>query len=138
MTSEDCIFCKIIKGEIPATKIYEDMETLAFLDIAPINIGHVLVIPKIHYQDIHETPDELAGHLMKVSKIIAAAVKKAEKADGINITMNNEAAAGQVIFHSHIHIIPRFKDDGFGVWYGKRSYNEGEKEEVAQKITGAL
>ncbi len=138
MTQDDCIFCKIIKGEIPATKIYEDANTLAFLDIAPVNIGHALIIPKEHYKDIHETPDEIAGHLMKVSKNLASAIKRAVEADGINIAMNNDASAGQVIFHTHIHVIPRFKDDGFGTWQSKRPYSEGEKERVAKEIIAEL
>lgn len=133
-----CIFCKIVKGEIPSNKVYEDKDTLAFLDIAPVNIGHVLVIPKKHFANIYETPEETLVQMIKVSKKIAHAVKSETKADGVNITMNNEPAAGQVVFHTHIHIIPRLKADGFGLWHGKRTYSEGEANEVAKKIIGAL
>lgn len=134
MEQNDCIFCKIIKGELPSTKIYEDETTLAFLDIHPVNIGHILVIPKEHFPNIYETPDEILSDMMIASKKIAIALKEAMKADGVNVTMNNNHAAGQLIFHSHLHIIPRFSNDGFELWHGKRPYQEGEKEMVAEKI----
>ncbi|MDE2399431.1 MAG: HIT family protein [Patescibacteria group bacterium] len=135
---EDCIFCKIVKGEIPCSKIYENADVLAFLDIAPVNIGHALIIPKQHFVNIYETPENILVEMMKAAKIISKAIKSETNADGINVTMNNDPAAGQVIFHSHIHVIPRLKEDGFGVWHGRRPYNEGEKEEVAKKIIAAL
>ena len=133
---DDCIFCKIVKGKIPSTKVYEDENTLAFLDIKPINIGHTLVIPKKHFKNIYETPDDVLSELIRVSKKLSIALKKSLSADGINVTMNNDPASGQIIFHTHIHVIPRMKNDGFGVWHGKRDYGEGEKEEVAGKIKG--
>lgn len=135
---ENCIFCKIINKEIPCSKIYEDEKVFAFLDIAPVNIGHTLIIPKKHFVNIYETPEELLANMIKISKIIAKAIKSELKTDGINVTMNNEPAAGQAVFHSHIHIIPRFTNDGFGLWQGKRPYNEGEKEQIAQRISGAI
>ena len=135
---ENCIFCKIVKGEIPANKVYEDDTTLAFLDIEPVNLGHSLVIPKKHYVNIYETPEETIAAMMKVVKLLSGAIKKGLKADGINVAMNNDPAAGQIVLHSHIHIIPRIKNDGFGPWRGARKYNEGEKEEIAQKISSAL
>ena len=134
---DTCVFCKIIKGELPATKLYEDDTALAFLDISPVNIGHTLVIPKEHFENILETPEDTIAHMMKVVKKISHGME-ALKPDGININMNNKSAAGQVVFHSHIHVIPRFIGDGFGLWHGKRPYNDGEKEEVAEKITNAL
>ena len=137
MNEKNCVFCKIVAGEIPAIKVYEDGEILAFLDIAPVNIGHSLVIPKKHFPNVYETPEEILGDMMKVAKSIAHSIKLNLKADGVNITMNNDSAAGQIIFHSHIHIIPRTKEDGFGMWKGRRGYNEGEKEEVAKKIASA-
>ncbi|MBI3305818.1 HIT family protein [Candidatus Nomurabacteria bacterium] len=134
----DCIFCKIVKREIPAHKLHEDTETLAFLDINPVNIGHALVIPKKHFPNIYEIPEETLLHVIKTVKKISHAVKKGLKADGINVTMNNDPAAGQIVFHAHIHIIPRHINDGFSHWRGKRGYQEGEKEAVVQKITQAL
>ena len=135
---ENCIFCKIVKGEIPCNKVYENDDVLAFLDITPVNIGHSLVIPKKHFKNIYETPEEIMIEMMKVVKKISHAIKKGMNADGINLAMNNEGAAGQAVFHSHIHLIPRIANDGFGLWHGKRPYQEGEKEAVVKKITQAL
>lgn len=129
-----CLFCKIIAGEIPCTKIYEDDTVLAFLDINPVNIGHTLVIPKAHHINLYETPNDDLAHMMPVIKKLSIAIKSALNADGINIEMNNDTTAGQLIFHTHIHIIPRFQGDGFTHWHGTRGYNEGEMEEVGEKI----
>lgn len=133
----NCIFCKIVKGEIPSSKVYEDETSLAFLDIAPVNIGHTLVIPKEHFENILETPEDIMAHTMKIVKKVSHGLEVL-KPDGININMNNKSAAGQIVFHSHIHIIPRYNGDGFGMWHGKRPYKEGEKDEVAKKISQAL
>lgn len=135
---ENCLFCKIVAGEIPSTKVYEDDTVFAFLDIRPVNIGHVLIVPKVHSSNLYETADETAAHMMIVAKKLAIAVKKALNADGINIEMNNDSAAGQIIFHTHLHIIPRFEGDGFMHWHGARGYNEGEADEVALKIQSSL
>mgnify|MGYP001607283779 CR=1 FL=1 len=134
---ENCIFCKIVKEEIPATKLYEDSEALAFLDINPINIGHTLVIPKKHFKNILETPEDIMAHMMKIVKKVSHGLE-ALKPDGINIKMNNKEAAGQDVFHSHIHIMPRYKGDGFEPWHSKTKYKEGQKEEIAKKIISAL
>lgn len=131
---ETCLFCKMVAGEIPVQKVYEDEHVLGFLDIHPVNIGHTLVIPKIHSANLYDTPDETLSHLFPVIKKLAIAIKKGVGADGINIEMNNDAPAGQIIFHAHIHIIPRFSGDGFTHWHGPRDYNDGEASEVAQKI----
>ena len=133
----DDIFLKIIAGEIPAHKVYEDEYTYAFLDATPNNPGHTLVIPKERYKDIYEIPEEVLSHVMNTVKKVAIAVKKATNADGINIGMNNEPAAGQLVFHAHIHVIPRFKDDGLKHW-GKKEYKEGEAEKVAESIRAEL
>jgi histidine triad (HIT) family protein len=134
---ENCIFCKIVKGEIPAHKVYEDDETLAFLDIKPVNPGHTLVIPKDHFENIYSTPDETWARMMLAAKKVALAIKNSIDPDGINIGMNNEEAAGQVIFHSHIHIMPRSKTDGLKLW-PQGEYSEGEAVEVAEKIKEEL
>ncbi len=138
MNHENCIFCKVVKGELPSSKVYENDEIMAFLDINPVNLGHTLVIPKKHFENIYETPEDTLAHMITASKNIAKAIKKHRNADGVNVIMNNDASAGQVIFHSHIHVIPRFKDDGFGVWTGKDKYKEGEKDQMAQDISQAL
>lgn len=130
---ENCIFCKIIKREIPCHKVYENDEVLAFLDIRPTNTGHTLVIPKDHFENIYTTPDETIARMMLVAKKLSIAIKQGLECDGINISMNNEEAAGQIIFHSHIHIIPRKKTDGFK-HFPQKEYKEGEAEEVAKKI----
>lgn len=134
----DCLFCKIITGEIPSQKVYEDDTTLAFLDIHPVNIGHTLVIPKAHHINLYETPDEILAQMMAVVRKLSVAIKSAVGADGINIEMNNDPVAGQIIFHSHIHIVPRFSGDGFKHWHGARGYNENEDMEIAQKISARL
>lgn len=131
---ESCLFCKIIAGEIPCTKVYEDDTVLAFLDIHPVNIGHTLVIPKAHHTNLYETPDETLAHMMSVVKKISTAIKSALSAEGINIEMNNDPVAGQLIFHTHFHIIPRFSGDGFKHWHGARDYRDGEMTEIEEKI----
>lgn len=134
----DCLFCKIIKGEIPSTKVYEDDTCYAFLDINPVNIGHTLLVPKAHSENLYDTPDETLSKLAPVLKKLSIAVKQGVGADGINIEMNNDPVAGQLIFHTHIHIVPRFEGDGFVHWKGARGYNDGEMKEVAEKISKAL
>lgn len=130
----DCLFCKIVAGGIPCTKVYEDDTVFAFLDIHPVNIGHTLVIPKAHHSNLYDTPDETLARMITIVKKLSIAIKSAMNADGINIEMNNDPIAGQIIFHSHMHIVPRFEGDGFRHWHGARDYHEGEDTEVAQKI----
>ena len=108
--SESCIFCKIVQKEAPASIVYEDEKVVAFLSIRPINVGHTLIVPKEHYENIHDIPEEEVSYLYKIVKKLAPAVKKAVEAEGIRIVQNNGEAAGQVIFHLHVHIIPMNKD----------------------------
>ncbi|MFH1956128.1 MAG: HIT family protein [Patescibacteria group bacterium] len=129
----DCIFCKIVNGEIPAEKIYEDENVLAFLDITPVNPGHVLLIPKEHYENLYDLPDETLKQLAPIIKKLAIAVKKGVNAEGINIGMNNERSAGQLVPHAHFHIMPRFSNDGHQHWHGQ-PYNEGEAKITSEKI----
>lgn len=135
---ESCLFCKIINKEIPSSVVYEDDTVIAFLDINPVNIGHTLVVPKSHHEDLHALPDDLLAKVALEVKKIAAAVKAGVAADGINIEMNNGTAAGQIIPHAHIHIVPRYEGDGFTHWKGKRGYNEGEMTEVSEKIKSSI
>lgn len=131
----DCIFCKIVEKEIPATIVYEDEHTLAFMDIAPIVKGHVLVIPKTHYDPITETPDEVIARLHTVAKRVAQAQIDGVGADGVNIMQNNGAAAGQEVPHIHIHVIPRFNDDGHHWnWNAKKYGDFDEMNELAEKM----
>ena|SRR3989344_1525911 len=129
----DCIFCKIIRGELPSSKIYEDEDVLAFLDIKPVNPGHTLVVPKKHFESIYDTPDDLVAKMSVVAKKIAGAVQKNLGAEGVNIGMNNGRAAGQIVFHAHIHVMPRYAKDSFKLWTG-RDYGKGEREIVTEKI----
>lgn len=121
----NCIFCKIIRGEIPSQKIYENEHVFAFLDIHPINRGHTLVIPKAHHENIYTIPEDVYAHLMESVRMLAPKVKQAVGAHGVNIGINNEKAAGQLVFHMHVHIIPRFEGDGHEHWHGN-PYQEGE------------
>jgi histidine triad (HIT) family protein len=134
----DCLFCKIIAGEIPSSKAYEDAHTYAFLDINPTNVGHTLVVPKEHYDNIFDISDEALAHVMSTVKKLSPAIQKAVGADAVNIMQNNGQAAGQIVFHSHTHIVPRFAEDGFRHWPCKRKYNEGEMNEVVGKIQKEL
>ncbi|MDO8572860.1 MAG: HIT family protein [bacterium] len=133
----DCLFCKIINGDIPSAKVYEDQHSYAFLDIKPINAGHTLLVPKKHFANLYEMPDDVLANLTPTIKKLAIAIKKSVGADGINIGMNNDSAAGQLVFHAHIHIMPRFKNDGHEHWHGK-PYQDGEIDNVAQKIKANL
>jgi len=137
MNDKTCLFCKIILGEIPSTKIYENEIVYAFLDIKPINPGHTLVIPKEHFKNLYDLPDKTAAEIFIVVRDIGKAVKKAFSADGINLEMNNEEDAGQIIHHAHIHIIPRYKGDGLRHWPG-RDLEKTEAETIAQKIRNFL
>lgn len=130
----DCLFCKIAKGELPAVKVYEDEKYVAFLDIHPINLCHTLVIPKNHFINIMDTPTEILGGLIEVIKKISPAILKAAMADSFNLGVNNGQEAGQIIWHTHFHIIPRLADDGLKNWPNRQGYEPGEMEKVGEKI----
>lgn len=120
---------------MPADIVFENEHTIAIIDIRPTNPGHVLVIPKAAYENVYEIPEDLWVEIMKVVKKLAPVVKRAVGADGINIIMNNDSAAGQIVFHAHVHIVPRFENDGFKQWHGK-PYKDEEGKEIAEKIRG--
>ncbi len=127
----DCLFCKIVAGEIPSYKVYEDERFLAFLDINPVNRGHTLIVPKKHSKSLLEMEDNLASEMVILIKTLAKHIKEKLNADGINIMSNIEAPAGQIIFHTHIHIIPRFKNDGFKHWHGTE-YKKNEAQKIQE------
>ncbi|MGE5392325.1 MAG: HIT family protein [Candidatus Saccharibacteria bacterium] len=129
----DCIFCKIANKEIPAEIVYEDDDVTAFLDINPTAKGHTLVIPKQHSKDLPETGDRTLGLILPAVKKIAAAVMKATGAAGFNLGCNTGEAAGQVVFHLHLHIIPRYRDDGLVPW-GHHAMEKKTREEIAAEI----
>jgi len=133
----NCIFCKIVDGEIPSSKIYEDGEVLAFLDIHPVNPGHVLVIPKAHYENFISSPDEISGKLLAVAKKIGLAVMVATQSSGFNLSTANGAAAGQEVMHLHFHIIPR-KDRAEHQPWNQGVYAPSEAQKVAAAIKEQL
>jgi histidine triad (HIT) family protein len=129
----DCIFCKIVAGKLPASRVYEDDATLAFLDINPVNPGHTLVIPKRHSKNIFEVSKEDWVAVAETVRIIAAAVESGLGADGINLEMNNRELAGQLVDHTHVHVIPRHKGDGLK-HFPHSKYQEGESERTLARI----
>lgn len=133
---ENCIFCKIVKKEIPASIVYEDDNVMAFLDIHPYNPGHTLVIPKVHSKNLIETPDNDLSILMLVSKNIAKAIENGLGAHGIQVRINTHEAGGQDVFHIHFHIVPKFLDDEKR--FHRTSYSDGEKDVVLEKIKKSL
>jgi len=128
-----CIFCKIVRGEMPSFKIYEDEHTMAFLDIFPATKGHTLVIPKEHTGNIFEISSKQWTLVQETVRKLASPVEKAMKADGLNLAMNNREHAGQVVDHAHVHLIPRYKGDGLKLWPHTK-YAEGEAAQVAEQI----
>ena len=131
----DCIFCKIANKEIPATVVYEDAEVLVFMDIGPIIKGHALVISKEHYDPVTKTPDAVLAKLHLTAKRVAQAQMNGLGADGVNIIQNNGAAAGQEVSHIHVHVIPRFNDDGHHWnWNAKKYESFDEMTELAEKM----
>lgn len=137
MTEPDTIFSKILCREIPAEIVYENDDVLAFLDISPNNPGHTLVIPKVPTRNLLTIDARSWGALMEAIRVLAPKIQAAVGADGVNIMMNNEPAAGQIVFHAHVHIIPRFTDDGYRHWPG-HEYREGEMAKVGEKIRKTL
>ena len=128
-----CLFCKILNKEISADFVYEDEKVAAFLDINPVKPGHVLVLPKIHVEQLHDLDDEYILPVMQVIKKTMKALLAQENVDGINIGQNNYTAAGQVVPHVHFHVIPRKTGDGHRHWPGT-AYGQGEAAEIAEKI----
>ena len=133
----DCIFCKIIKKEIPADFVYENDKIVAFLDIHPNNPGHTLVVPKEHHADLLVTPDDILSDILSRTKKIAPAIMNAVGAQGFNSIFNTKPAAGQMVFHTHMHIIPRFTNDGLKHWPDKH-LSADELKKVKEKILGEL
>lgn len=129
----DCVFCKIIKGELPCVKVYEDDGVLAFLDIQPVNHGHTLVVPKEHFENLLETTEEVLAELIKAVKKIAPAVMAGVGASAFNLGVNTGSEAGQVVRHTHFHIMPRHQGDGYKLW-GSKAYGPGEMEETGERI----
>ncbi len=134
----DCIFCKIAKGEIPSTTVYEDNDFRVIQDINPANLGHCLILPKTHAANIYELSEELTGKAFMLAKKIAAAVQKATDCDGVNILQNNGETAGQTVFHFHIHVIPRLKGDDVKLGFGSFKTDSESIAAMGERIKNNL
>ena len=134
MSTSDCVFCKMVAGQIPFTKIFEDDVILSFLDIGPISDGHTLVVPKQHFEKLHDCPAELLGRICSHLGKIAKAVSKAMNSDGYNLLCNNGRAAGQLVRHLHFHVIPRNAGDRVFNRWPSYKYEEGKIEAIAKEI----
>lgn len=136
-TMQDCLFCKFVRKELPAEIVYEDDAVMVFVDIKPNNPGHVLVMPKEHADDFASAPEASIQAIALMAQRMGQTIMKAFGAPGFNIGVNNGRAAGQVIHHLHMHVIPRFEGDGLEHWHGK-PYKDGEIEQVGQKLRELL
>lgn len=139
---DDCVFCRIVKGVEPASMVYSDEKIMAFMDIQPVNPGHVLVIPKIHAAQLSELDPELGAYMFKVAMRVAGALRQSSvKCEGVNLLLADGEAASQDIFHVHLHVIPRFRGDGFGMKFGSNygvKPNRKELDEVAERIRASM
>jgi histidine triad (HIT) family protein len=133
-SEESCIFCKIVKHEIPSSIVYETDTILVFLDIRPLTVGHTLVIPKEHYVDLFDIPNPLLCEVYNAAKLVAAAVKEATVADGISIIQQNGKAAGQDIFHLHVHIVPRHEGEKLPSFSELKMVEREKLDDMAKKI----
>lgn len=137
MSRPDCIFCRIVAGRLSSVPIVRTARVYAFLDIAPVHHGHTLVVPEEHYETLLDLPDDLWLEMGQVCRQVAQALQVAFQAPGFNLGMNNFAAAGQVVPHAHIHVIPRFHDDDLH-FFPQGEYGPGEMREVGQRLRQAL
>ena len=135
---ESCIFCKIVRKQAPASIIYEDETILAFLDIRPLTMGHTLVIPKAHYADILDIPEETLTQVHLVTKKVTLPIREATQADGISIIQQNGKAAGQDIFHLHVHVVPRFEGQKLPRFGELREVERSKLNEMAKRIKERL
>lgn len=135
MRNETCIFCKIAAGEIPSATIYEDADFRVILDIEPASKGHALILPKEHYANLYELPEELAAKAMVVAKKVITKMTEIVGCDGYNILQNNGEAAGQTVFHYHVHLIPRYKEDDVTITWNHGSISDEWKAEVVSKMS---
>ena len=134
MKDDTCIFCKIANGEIPAKTIYEDDEFRAILDLGPATKGHALILPKNHYANLFELPEEDAKKVIVIAKNLAAKMKKNLKCDGFNLMQNNGESAGQTVFHFHMHLIPRYVNDGQVIGWIPGQVESEELESIKETI----
>lgn len=134
MKNENCIFCKLANGEIPTATLYEDEDFRVILDASPAAKGHALIIPKEHYANLYELDDELAAKVLVLAKKMITKLTDVLGCDGYNIVQNNGEAAGQTVYHFHLHMIPRYKDDGVGIGWKMGELVDEDKEELLAKM----
>lgn len=134
----DCIFCKLAGGEIPTATLYEDDDFRVILDQGPATKGHALILPKQHYADIYEIPEETAARAMVLAKRMAGVMTEAFQCDGFNLVQNNGEAAGQTVFHFHLHLIPRYQGDNAGISWKPGTLDETTKEELIRAVREKL
>ena len=136
MNDVNCIFCKIVNGEIPSATIYEDEHFRVILDLMPASKGHALIIPKSHFRNLFDLEEHLAAQILVLAKNIMSRMKAALGCEGFNLVQNNEAVAGQTVFHFHMHLIPRYEGDNAGVRWNSRKLEDKDKEEILDKLSG--
>ena len=134
MKDENCIFCKIANGGIPSATLYEDEDFRVILDLGPATRGHALILPKEHYANVIALPEEVTAKAFILAKKMAAKMMEVLHCDGVNVVQNNGEAAGQTVFHFHIHLIPRYKDDEVGLGWKMGELTEEDKEEILSKM----
>lgn len=137
MRDDNCIFCKIANGEIPSATLYEDEDFRVILDLGPAAKGHALILPKEHYENLYELPEELARKDIVLAKKMMTKMTKALDCDGFNLAQNNGAAAGQTVFHFHMHLIPRYKDDNAGFRWNEGSLSDEDREDILARMKEA-
>lgn len=135
MKQDNCIFCKIIAGEIPSHTLYEDEQFKVILDVGPATKGHALILPKKHYANLYELPEDVAMNVMKLAKKMVKIMTDKLGCDGFNLVQNNGEVAGQTVFHFHMHLIPRYKNDGEILKYDVKSFSQEELAEIKKQIT---
>ena len=133
MRDDNCIFCKLASGEIPSVTIYEDADFRVILDLGPASKGHALILPKNHFANLFEIPEDMDAKAFILAKKVAKKMKDVFGCDGVNIVQNNGVAAGQTVFHFHIHLIPRYEGDHAGVTWKPGTLTDEEREEILQK-----
>ena len=134
MKDENCIFCKLANGEIPTSTLYEDEDFRVILDANPASKGHALIIPKEHYANLYELDDELASKVLVLAKKMITKLAGILECDGYNLVQNNGETAGQTVFHFHIHLVPRYTDDGQGLFWEPRHYSDEVLDEIHSRL----
>ena len=134
MKDNDCIFCKIAAGEIPSATLYEDEDFRVILDLGPASKGHALIIPKEHYRNLYDLEDEKAAKVLPLAKRMIRKLTDVLGCDGYNIVQNNEEPAGQTVFHFHMHLIPRYKEDNAGIGWNVGELTDEVRDEILKKM----